>query len=307
MSTTLLLHALGVVYFTAWSISFYPQLILNYKRRTASGLSQDFSILNPLGFLCYLIYTLALSFSPLIRSQYAARHSSHTPQVSPFDIAFSAHAFLLSSLCLAQTYWYSRTWYRSEPSGLKYQRIADEMLGVDTIRGDLGAWGVKENRGEREKTTAWTWLSLSGISVAFLAGLIAVWTGRWQWLDFIYLISYVKLYISIAKWLPQLLLNYRRQSTTGFSTSVILCDLVGSCTSLAELVLASFLAHDPGAIIGNPLKLGLGILTIVFDTVFVLQRYVLYPGAKKDVVAEDGDVGSEGGQRVPDEETPLLS
>ena len=69
------------------------------------------------------------------------------------------------------------------------------MLGVDTIRGDLGAWGVKEQRGEREKTTVWTWGSLSGISLALFAGLIAVWTGKWLWLDFIYLISYVKLYI----------------------------------------------------------------------------------------------------------------
>jgi hypothetical protein len=53
----------------------------------------------------------------------------------------------------------------------------------------------------------------------------------------------------------------------------------------------------------------LGILTIVFDTVFVLQRYVLYPGAKdvpQDEEQEAEDV-TEGRQRVPDEETALLS
>lgn len=208
------LNALGLVYFSAWSISFYPQVILNYNRKTcvrpppssdpsltfpflahsASGLSQDFSILNPFGFLCYAIYTLCLSFSPLLRAQYAARHAGHTPQVSPADIAFSLHALLLSSISLAQTYWYSRAWGRGEPRALKYQRIADAMMGVDTIGGDIDAW-MGGKRGKRERTTAWTWASLLGISLALVGGLAGVMLSKWEWLDFIYLISYVKLYI----------------------------------------------------------------------------------------------------------------
>ena len=38
------------VYFCAWSISFYPQAILNYRRKSVVGLSLDFQLLNLLGF-----------------------------------------------------------------------------------------------------------------------------------------------------------------------------------------------------------------------------------------------------------------
>ena len=38
------------VYFCAWSISFYPQAYLNYRRKSVVGLSLDFQLLNLLGF-----------------------------------------------------------------------------------------------------------------------------------------------------------------------------------------------------------------------------------------------------------------
>jgi hypothetical protein len=38
------------VYFCFWSISFYPQAYLNYRRKSVVGLSLDFQLLNLLGF-----------------------------------------------------------------------------------------------------------------------------------------------------------------------------------------------------------------------------------------------------------------
>lgn len=38
------------VYFCAWSISFYPQAFLNWRRKSVAGLSLDFQLLNLLGF-----------------------------------------------------------------------------------------------------------------------------------------------------------------------------------------------------------------------------------------------------------------
>lgn len=35
--------------------SFYPQALLNYRRKSVSGLSLDFLVLNPLGFACYSV------------------------------------------------------------------------------------------------------------------------------------------------------------------------------------------------------------------------------------------------------------
>src|SRR5271156_5255958 len=83
---------LGWSYFLAWSISFWPQTILNFKRRSVQGLSLDFTLYNLTGFTLYTIYCV---------SKYILDRSSHTIQsVEPNDIAFGVHAILATLLCL---------------------------------------------------------------------------------------------------------------------------------------------------------------------------------------------------------------
>lgn len=48
-------HLIGWAYFIAWSASFYPQAILNWRRKTVQGLSMDFVHLNVVGFLFYSV------------------------------------------------------------------------------------------------------------------------------------------------------------------------------------------------------------------------------------------------------------
>ncbi|KAH9150089.1 hypothetical protein AeRB84_007013 [Aphanomyces euteiches] len=49
---------LGWSYFTCWSVSFYPQVLLNHRRKSVVGLSLDFLLLNFVGFLSYTVYNL---------------------------------------------------------------------------------------------------------------------------------------------------------------------------------------------------------------------------------------------------------
>ena len=93
---------LGWVYFLAWSLSFYPQLLLNVSRRTTTGLSSDYALYNVLGFSFYSIYTLSLAYNPSIRSAYRAANGGHSPAVSTQDVFFATHAVVLSVLGLAQ-------------------------------------------------------------------------------------------------------------------------------------------------------------------------------------------------------------
>lgn len=39
----------GWIYFLCWSASFYPQAILNWRRRSTSGTTVDFPFINCLG------------------------------------------------------------------------------------------------------------------------------------------------------------------------------------------------------------------------------------------------------------------
>jgi len=41
---------IGWSYFAAWSVSFYPQIYLNWRRKSVVGLSFDYNLYNIIGF-----------------------------------------------------------------------------------------------------------------------------------------------------------------------------------------------------------------------------------------------------------------
>ena len=82
----------GWIYFVAWSISFYGQLIENFRRRSVSGLNFDFEIYNLVGFTGYTIYT--------VRGYIDDKLGTGTVQIQ--DIFFASHALLLTILTLIQ-------------------------------------------------------------------------------------------------------------------------------------------------------------------------------------------------------------
>ena len=79
--------------------------------------------------------------------------------------------------------------------------------------------------------------------------------------------------------MPQAWANYNRKSTVGWSIEQILMDLLGGVLSIAQLVIDSGLQGDWSGITGNPVKLGLGNISILFDLIFIVQHYILYKGA----------------------------
>jgi len=62
-------------------VSFYPQALTNYRRKTTAGLSADFCALNCLGFACYAAYNLALFYSETVRDEYRRRHGDRPDAV----------------------------------------------------------------------------------------------------------------------------------------------------------------------------------------------------------------------------------
>ncbi|KYG43286.1 hypothetical protein M433DRAFT_365261, partial [Acidomyces richmondensis BFW] len=151
----------GWLYVFAWSLSFYPQPLLNARRRTTHGLTPDFPLLNCFGFTCYTISTAVFLYSPTIRSQYAARHpASPEPTVRFNDLAFGVHAWLLCVLVYSQF----------------FPRL----------------WGWKTHAGVQRHVTRLTlgllWGSLLGVMITIAIVLSQPSTdgddgGRWEWID----------------------------------------------------------------------------------------------------------------------------
>lgn len=238
---------IGYTYFLAWSISFYPQALLNHQRRSTTGLSIDFCLLNFFGHTCYCIYNSSFFWSPTIQEEYRSRHSGSDNLVEINDVAFSIHACLLSGLTLYQVWLYDD--WKTNPSSIY------------------------------TKVTLFSMTAIAVISASFIGyGL------RGQWLNLVYALSVFKIMITCMKYIPQIMLNSERKSTVGWNIWGMLLDLVGGVLSTVQLFGDAINVGDvKDGVFGNSAKLGLGALSIVFDVVLIVQHYVLYPDTEKAV------------------------
>ncbi|KAK7188646.1 hypothetical protein DPSP01_005606 [Paraphaeosphaeria sporulosa] len=261
------LHALsrilGWAYFLSWSASFYPQAFNNYRRKSTLGLAVDFPTLNILGFTCYAINTATFMYSPTIRSQYAYRHPTAPENTVQFnDFLFAAHGAFMCVVLYSQFY----TWIWGFKVGAR-QKASKGALGI--------FWGCV----------------LAILVTVFLAQAAGKDSGydpsSWAWIDVIYALGYVKLITVVVKYIPQAWVNFKRKSTDGWSIYPMLLDFAGGWLSLAQLVLDSSLQNDWSGITGNPVKFGLGNITIVFDIVFFVQHYILYKHSAKSADEEE--------------------
>jgi cystinosin len=258
--------AIGYIYFLCWSVSFYPQVVTNFQRRSTVGLSADFCGFNVLGFSCYSAYNVAFFWSPTIQQLYRERYGENAAiTVQSNDVAFALHALLLSSITFLQIGYYG---------GFQAQRPSKIILVIAICI--LCACAI------------YPLLVVAKISTVF------------NWLDYLYLLSYIKILISLIKYIPQVLLNYQRKSTNGWSIWNIILDFTGGTLSDLQLVLDCADLHDFSGIAGNLAKFALGSVSILFDIVFFLQHYVFY--AER---SDNGDTTEETPESSSDPEVPL--
>ncbi|CAH8865349.1 unnamed protein product [Trichobilharzia szidati] len=239
---------IGWLYFAAWTVSFYPQLYMNWRRKSVVGFNFDFAILNVIGFLYYSVYNIGLFWIPLIQEQYLSRNPLGTIPVLTNDVVFAFHAFIISSLTAFQILIYDRG----------DQRVSKLCIGLIIL------------------------IAIYTIIVCIIGGANVV-----QWLDTFYLLSHVKLVISIVKYTPQAYMNFRRKSTVGWSIANIMLDFSGGILSIAQMIIIAYNNNDISSITGSPIKLGLGILSIAFDILFMVQHWCLYrhpPNQDFDVI-----------------------
>lgn len=254
----LLSSIIGYTYFCAWSISFYPQVILNFKRKSTAGLSNEFAVLNVFGFLCLCCVYISFYFSKTIQRQYKERHGADAEiTVQSNDVAFAVHAFVLCCVQLSQIVLY---------------RGFDAAPLAPAVKIGLATWLV----------------------VCAIFSALVMEEHLSSWLDFLYMLSFVKVVISLTKYIPQLELNYKRKSTCGWNVWNVLLDFTGGTLSIVQQIGDSWDLRDFSAVTGNPAKTALGFVSIFFDLIFFLQHYVLYPddqGGMNSSIADSTDSG----------------
>ncbi|KAJ7356161.1 hypothetical protein OS493_026544 [Desmophyllum pertusum] len=147
---------IGWLYFVAWSISFYPQVYLNWKRQSVIGLNFDFVAYNITGFIAYGLFNIGMFWIPEVQHQYFAKH----------------------------------------PGGVNPVRAND--------RGD-------------QKVSLISKVLLAGAWLFAAVALVVTLFDKITWLTYLYYFSYIKIGVTLIKYIPQAWMNYRRKSTIGWS------------------------------------------------------------------------------------------
>ncbi|CAG0890575.1 unnamed protein product [Darwinula stevensoni] len=233
----LIADLVGWIYFFAWSISFYPQIYSNWRRKSVEGLNFDFVILNITGFIAYGLFNVGLYWVPSVMAEYHRLHPKGVNPVQLNDVVFSLHA---TFACI--------------------------ITGIQCC--------IYERGDQKVSVVAMVLMGMIGIVVAI--SLILTLLVSITWLTYLYIFSYVKLAITIIKYFPQAVFNYRRKSTQGWSIGNILCDFTGGVFSILQMFMIAANNDDWGSIFGDPTKFGLGLFSILFDFLFMFQHYYLY-------------------------------
>ncbi|XP_056323780.1 cystinosin-like [Danio aesculapii] len=232
---------IGWIYFVAWSVSFYPQVYENWKRHSVVGLNFDFLALNLTGFIAYSVFNVGLFWVTYIQEEFLKKDPNGVIPVDANDVFFSLHALLLTLVYICQCVIYER-------GGQKVSKVAIGLLVI-----------------------GWTF--------AFVSLFVAV-AKKISWLDYLYYFSYIKLGVTLVKYIPQAHMNYRRKSTEGWSIGNVLLDFTGGSFSLIQMFLEAYNNDKWRFIFGDPTKFGLGVFSIFFDILFIIQHYCLYRNRK---------------------------
>ncbi|KAK4282295.1 hypothetical protein QN277_013691 [Acacia crassicarpa] len=236
-----LYQVLGWLTFISWAISCYPQIILNFRRKSVVGLNLDYKLLNLTKQTSYLIYNASLYFSTAIQKQYFEKYGfGQMIPVAANDVAFSAHNVIMTLVVLFQVAIYER-------GGQKFSKSAIATVSV-------------------------IWL------IATVCFFVALPDHSWLWLISIF--NSIQVCMTMIKYMPQALTNFLRKSTDGFSIGGVLLDFSGGVFNYSQMAVQSIDQGSWVNFSGNVGKVLLSLVTIFYDLLFMFQHYVLYPGKK---------------------------
>ncbi|GFR00409.1 cystinosin [Trichonephila clavata] len=233
-------NIIGWLYFICWSVSFYPQVIENYLRKSVVGLNFDFLGLNLTGFIAYSVFNIGVKYVREVQLEYHIAHPTGVIPVETNDVGFSIHAVIITAITIGQCFIYER---------------GDQVIAKSTVAALALVW-----------STAGVFLLLTALHVIKYT----------PWLTFLYFFSYVKLGVTLTKYIPQVVYNFKRKSTVGWSIGTVLLDFIGGLFSIGQMFIISYNFNDWYSLIGNFTKFGLGIASISFDVIFMVQHFILY-------------------------------
>ena len=93
-------------------------------------------------------------------------------------------------------------------------------------------------------------LSCGGVCAALAVLTVLCLFNLFSWLNLMYVMSYIKLVLTIIKCMPQVYMNYVLKSTVGWHIQNVILDFIGGILSITQLFLDAFSSGDISGIKG---------------------------------------------------------
>ena len=145
----------------------------------------DYVVLNVLGHSVYGLFNLGLYWIPSVQFQYFELHPMGVIPVQTNDVVFSVHATIFSVLTAVQCIIY------------EVKDIAFIAHFVIELINEL-----QFQRGT-QKVSSYTWAFIAGSSAFIFCSGVAAVTHSITYLSLLYYCSYVKLAVTLIKYIPQ--------------------------------------------------------------------------------------------------------
>ena len=102
----------GWIYFVCWTVGYYPQIYLNFRRKSVVGLSFDMTCMNFLGCLAYFLYTIMLYCDAALQKYFHSFEHQHLKDqdntVKLTDVVFASHGLVMASITVLQIIFYDK-------------------------------------------------------------------------------------------------------------------------------------------------------------------------------------------------------
>ena len=242
----------GWIYFFSWVVIFYPQIYGNWKAKSVVGVNFDFLAIVLVDLSLYTIYMIGLFFSSEVQREYKIKHDTEVIPVKINDVVFGILTVASSVVVIGQCKLY-------KSGGQKVSQTCKIILGTIFI-------------------------------FLFIVLIITISSNALHWIDFLTYSSFVKIF-TCTKYVPQVYMNFKRRSTSGFSVGVVICDVNGGLFSIGQMVADSYNFDDWSSFSGNPTKFIVGVFTLVFDVILIIQHYMCYRNSQpwEQIPSEDDE------------------
>ncbi|EJS44483.1 ers1p [Saccharomyces arboricola H-6] len=250
---------LGLVYVSSWSISMYPPIITNWRHKSTSAISVDFVMLNTAGY-SYLVISI---FLQLYFWQLTDDGSELArPKLTQFDFWYCLHGCIMNVVLLTQVVAGARIW-RFPVKGhrkmkLWYLRILLASLAI-----------------------------FATLSVQFMYANCRYGWDNSRTLVYCNNLFLLKISMSLIKYIPQVTHNWARKSMECFPIQGVFLDITGGIASLLQLIwqLSSDKGFSLEVFVTNFGKIGLSMVTLIFNFIFIMQ-WLVYRAQGAEVVPE---------------------